>query len=122
MGSDERRTVDNGGAGGGLYRRVRAGGGGVGVGGVLVRWQKGAMMQLADVVGVALWSTKRGAQDEQVATLTGELDAARRECAELRERVAGLEARLNQAIDDKLNYYQLFIDATNNLSKWKGGR
>jgi hypothetical protein len=85
-------------------------------------------MRLADVVGVPMWSTRQGQLDaerlhhrQQVATLAGERDAALRECAELRATVAGLEARLNQAIDDKLNYYQLFIDATNTLSKWKGG-
>ena len=47
---------------------------------------------------------------QQVATLAGERDAALRECAELRATVAGLEARLNQAIDDRMFYYQLFQD------------
>ena len=70
-----------------------------------------------DVVSVAL-RRKRAAEAEalrlqhaqQVATLAGERDAALRECAELRATVAGLEARLNQAIDDRMFYYELFQD------------
>ena len=48
---------------------------------------------------------------QQVATLTGERDAARRECAELRAQVAGLEARVTQLVEDRQFYYQLFQDA-----------
>ena len=70
-----------------------------------------------DVVSVAL-RRKRAAEAEalrlhhaqQVATLAGERDAALREGAELRATVAGLEARLNQAIDDRMFYYELFQD------------
>lgn len=74
-------------------------------------------MNVLDIVGVPLWSTRQGQLDaerlhhaQQVATLAGERDAALRECAELRATVAGLEARLNQAIDDRMFYYQLFQD------------
>ena len=77
------------------------------------------MAALRDVLGgVPMWSTRQGELDaerlhhaQQVATLTGEWDAARRECAELRERVAGLEARVTGLVEDRAFYYQLFQDA-----------
>jgi hypothetical protein len=92
------------------------------------RCDEGAMMwNIYDVV--PMWSSKQNQLDaerlhaqQREATLAGELAVALRECAELRATVAGLEARLDQAIDDRLNYYQLFIDATNNLSRMKGGQ
>ena len=75
-------------------------------------------MRPADMAWPPIWSTRRGQLDaerlhaqQREATLAGERDAALRECAELRATVAGLEARLNQAIDDRLFYYQLFQDA-----------
>lgn len=75
-------------------------------------------MRLADVVGVPIWSTKQGALDagrlhaqQREATLAGERDAALQRVAELEATVAGLQARLDQAIDDMLFYYQLFQDA-----------
>ena len=47
---------------------------------------------------------------QQVATLTGERDAARRECAELRERVAGLEVKLLEAENGMKFYQRAFSD------------
>jgi hypothetical protein len=74
------------------------------------------MWNLYDVIPV--WSTRQSQLDaerlhaqQREATLAGELAAALRECEELRATVAGLEARLDQAIDDRLFYYQLFQDA-----------
>lgn len=74
-------------------------------------------MRPTDMAWPPLWSTRQSERDaerlhhaQQVATLAGERDAALRECAELRATVAGLEARLNQAIDDRMFYYQLFQD------------
>lgn len=68
-------------------------------------------MRAVDMVGVALWGSKADKHAGELATVAGERDAALQECAELRAQVAGLEARLNQAIDDRLFYYQLFQDA-----------
>ena len=68
-------------------------------------------MNVADMVGVALWSSKTAQRTDELATLTGERDAARARVAELEATVAGLEARLNQAINDRMFYYQLFQDA-----------
>ena len=48
---------------------------------------------------------------QRVATLTGERDAALARVAELEAMVAGLQARLDQAINDRQFYYQLFQDA-----------
>ena len=76
------------------------------------------MMRPRDMAWPPIWSSRQSERDaerlhaqQREATLAGERDAALRECAELRATVAGLEARLNQAIDDRLFYYQLFQDA-----------
>ena len=76
------------------------------------------MMRLADVVGVPMWSSKQSELDaerlhaqQREATLTGERDAALQRVAELEATVAGLQARLDQAINDRMFYYQLFQDA-----------
>ena len=77
------------------------------------------MAALRDVLGgVPMWSTRQGELDaerlhaqQREATLAGERDAALRRVAELDAAVAGLEARLNQAINDRMFYYQLFQDA-----------
>lgn len=63
------------------------------------------------------WDIKRKLRNErdalrlhhaqQVATLTGERDAARAECAMLAERVAGLEAMVAQLASDKAFYMGL---------------
>jgi len=70
-----------------------------------------------DVVSVAL-RRKRAAEAEalrlhhaqQVATLTGERDAALRRVAELEAAVAGLTARLADAEQGKAFYMGLWID------------
>ena len=77
------------------------------------------MAALRDVLaGVPMWSTRQGALDaerlhaqQREATLAGERDAARARVAELEVTVAGLQARLDQAITDRMFYYQLFQDA-----------
>lgn len=79
------------------------------------RWEQTMAQWLG---GVPIWSTKQGALDagrlhaqQREATLAGERDAALQRVAELEATVAGLQARLDQAIDDMLFYYQLFQDA-----------
>jgi len=64
-----------------------------------------------------IWSTRRGQLDaerlhaqQQVATLTGERDAARARVAELEATVAGLTARLADAEQGKAFYMGLFQD------------
>ena len=79
------------------------------------RWEQTMAQWLG---GVPLWSTRQGALDaerlhakQREATLTGERDAALQRVAELEATVAGLQARLDQAINDRMFYYQLFQDA-----------
>jgi hypothetical protein len=81
-------------------------------------WQQWRATMAQWMGGVSLWSTRQGALDaerlhakQREATLTGERDAALQRVAELEATVAGLQARLDQAIDDMLFYYQLFQDA-----------
>ena len=79
------------------------------------RWEQTMAQWLG---GVPIWSTKQGALDagrlhgqQREATLAGERDAARARVAELEVTVAGLQARLDQVITDRMFYYQRFQDA-----------
>ena len=76
------------------------------------------MMQPRDMAWPPIWSTRQGRLDaerlhaqQREATLAGERDAALRRVAELEATVAGIQARLDQAITDRMFYYQLFQDA-----------
>ena len=68
-------------------------------------------MRLADVVGVPMWGSKADQRADELATLAGERDAARAECAVLRAQVAGLEARVNQLVEARQFYYGLWSDS-----------
>jgi len=75
-------------------------------------------MRPRDMAWPPIWSTRQSELDAErlhhaqlAATLAGERDAALRECARLREQVAGLEARVAQLVEDRQFYYGLWSDS-----------